>query len=50
MSEAIDGTSREASDITSRSRRQGCAGCAIIVAGQAVEHNEITRYGSLFIA
>jgi ferritin-like metal-binding protein YciE len=37
----------EASDITSEVDDKDVLDAAIIVAGQAVEHNEITRYGSL---
>jgi len=44
---AIDGIIDEAEDVTGEVADKDVLDAAIIAAGQAVEHYEITRYGSL---
>jgi ferritin-like metal-binding protein YciE len=44
---AIDGIIEEASDVTGEVDDKDVLDAAVIAAGQAVEHYEITRYGSL---
>jgi ferritin-like metal-binding protein YciE len=44
---AIDGIIEEAQDVTGEVDDKNVLDAAIIAAGQAVEHYEITRYGSL---
>src|SRR5215813_7390584 len=44
---AIDGIIDEADDVTGEVEDKAVLDAAIIAAGQAVEHYEITRYGSL---
>jgi ferritin-like metal-binding protein YciE len=44
---AIDGILEEADDVTGEVEDKNVLDAAIIAAGQAVEHYEITRYGSL---
>jgi ferritin-like metal-binding protein YciE len=44
---AIDGIIEEAEEVTGEVEDQDVLDAAIIAAGQAVEHYEITRYGSL---
>jgi ferritin-like metal-binding protein YciE len=44
---AIDGIIEEAEDVTGEVDDKNVLDAAIIAAGQAVEHYEITRYGSL---
>ena len=44
---AIDGILREASEIAGEVDDQGVLDAALIAAAQAVEHYEITRYGTL---
>ena len=44
---AIDGIIEEAEEIMGDVERQGGARCRLIAAAQAVEHYEITRYGTL---
>jgi len=44
---AIDGIIEEASEVTGEVGDKNVLDAAIIAAGQAVEHYEITRYGSL---
>jgi ferritin-like metal-binding protein YciE len=44
---AIDGIIEEAEEVTGEVDDKGVLDAAIIAAGQAVEHYEITRYGSL---
>ena len=44
---AIDGIIEEAEDVTSETQDKSVLDAAIIAAAQAVEHYEITRYGSL---
>jgi len=44
---AIDGIIEEAEDVTGEVDDKSVLDAAIIAAGQAVEHYEITRYGSL---
>jgi len=44
---AIDGIIEEAEDVTGEVEDKNVLDAAIIAAGQAVEHYEITRYGSL---
>jgi ferritin-like metal-binding protein YciE len=44
---AIDGIIEEAQDVTGEVDDKSVLDAAIIAAGQAVEHYEITRYGSL---
>src|SRR5262245_15580780 len=44
---AIDGTIDEAEDVSGEVEDKDVLDAAIIAAGQAVEHYEITRYGSL---
>ena len=44
---AIDGIIDEAEDVTGEVPNKGVLDAAIIAAGQAVEHYEIARYGSL---
>jgi len=44
---AIDGIIEEAADVTGEVDDKDVLDAAIIAAGQAVEHYEITRYGSL---
>jgi ferritin-like metal-binding protein YciE len=44
---AIDGIIEEAEEVTGEVENQSVLDAAIIAAGQAVEHYEITRYGSL---
>jgi ferritin-like metal-binding protein YciE len=44
---AIDGIIEEADEVTGEVEDLGVLDAAIIAAGQAVEHYEITRYGSL---
>ena len=44
---AIDGIIDEAEDVTGEVDDKNVLDAAIIAAGQAVEHYEITRYGSL---
>ena len=44
---AIDGILEEADDVTGEVEDNDVLDAAIIAAGQAVEHYEITRYGSL---
>jgi ferritin-like metal-binding protein YciE len=44
---AIDGILKEASEIAGEVDDQGVLDAALIAAAQAVEHYEITRYGTL---
>ena len=44
---AIDGILDEADEVTGDVADKGVLDAAIVAAGQAVEHYEITRYGSL---
>jgi ferritin-like metal-binding protein YciE len=44
---AIDGIIEEADEVTGEVEDKNVLDAAIIAAGQAVEHYEITRYGSL---
>ena len=44
---AIDGIIEEAEEVTGEVDDKGVLDAAIVAAGQAVEHYEITRYGSL---
>jgi ferritin-like metal-binding protein YciE len=44
---AIDGILKEADEVTGEVKDANVLDAAIIAAGQAVEHYEITRYGSL---
>ncbi len=44
---AIDGIIEEADDIISETDNKAVTGAALIAAAQAVEHYEMTRYGSL---
>jgi ferritin-like metal-binding protein YciE len=44
---AIDGILEEAEDVTGEAKDKAVLDAAIIAAAQAVEHYEITRYGSL---
>ncbi len=44
---AIDGIIEEAEEVTGEVEDKDVLDAAIIAAGQAVEHYEITRYGSL---
>jgi ferritin-like metal-binding protein YciE len=44
---AIDGIIEEAEEVTGEVKDKNVLDAAIIAAGQAVEHYEITRYGSL---
>ena len=44
---AIDGIIEEADEVTGEVEDKDVLDAAIIAAGQAVEHYEITRYGSL---
>ena len=44
---AIDGIIKEAEDVASEVKDQEVLDAALVAAGQAVEHYEITRYGTL---